>query len=55
MKLYDAKGKEYEVPHAIDAKDWISTGKYFVVNPKEKADLPKDTEKTLLSSLGIGS
>jgi len=32
--LFDKSGKEFKVPHAIDAKEWISTGKYSTVNPK---------------------
>jgi len=42
MKLFDKDGKEYNVPHAIDAKEWLSTGKYFKDNPKtSKASSPK--------------
>lgn len=41
MFVYDKNGKEFKVPHAIDRKEWIATGKYFAENPKAK----KDTEK----------
>ena len=36
--LYDSKGKEYEVPHEIDVKEWLDNG--FT---KEK---PKKTRQT---------
>jgi hypothetical protein len=35
MKVYDKDGKEYEVRHAIDAKEWVASGNYFFENPKE--------------------
>jgi len=34
--LYDKAGKEFKIPHAIDAKEWIATGKFFLDNPKDK-------------------
>ncbi len=37
MKLYDKNGKGYNVPHAIDVKEWIATGKYSEKNPKAEA------------------
>lgn len=41
-KLYDKNGKPYNVPHAVDVKDWISSGDYFKENPIKK---PKGAEK----------
>lgn len=35
MKLYDKNGKEYSVPHAIDAKEWKREG-YTEHNPKSE-------------------
>ena len=47
--LYDKKsGKEYKVPHAVDVKDWMATGKYTDKDPKanketiDKKDYSKD-------------
>ena len=34
MFLYDKDGKAYKVPHAIDRKEWIATGKFFEKKPK---------------------
>jgi hypothetical protein len=35
MKLYDKAGKAYDVPHAIDQREWLATGDFFKENPKE--------------------
>ena len=53
MILYDAKGKEFNIPHTVDAKEWIASGKYFVVNPKSKTKDSNETEKSILQSLGF--
>lgn len=45
--LYDKSGKGYKVPHAIDRKEWLATGKYFTENPKAKKDTKKEPEKPL--------
>lgn len=46
MKLYDKNGKAHNVPHAVDVKEWIATGKLFKVNPKagkaNKSLLPEE-------------
>ena len=34
MTLYDKDGKAYEVKHAIDAKEWLSSGLYFEYSPE---------------------
>jgi len=40
MKLYDKKsGKEHKVPHAIDVKDWLATGKYTKEKPKATKEI----------------
>ena len=33
-KLYDKNGKEFNVPHAVDVKDWLATGDYSEEKPK---------------------
>ena len=33
-KLYDKSGKEFNVPHAVDVKDWLATGDYSEEKPK---------------------
>ena len=38
MKLYNKDGKEFNVPHAIDAKEWLATGDYFKELPKAKKE-----------------
>jgi len=46
MKLYDKKnGKEFNIPHTVDVKEWLETGKYTKVNPKSKPkkETPKPT------------
>ena len=43
MKLFDKDGKEYDVRHTVDAKEWIATGNFFEVNPK--AEAPKKTTR----------
>jgi hypothetical protein len=40
--LYDKSGKEHKIPHAIDAKEWLATGKYFLDNPKGKGKAKQD-------------
>lgn len=46
MKLYDKRsGKEYNVPHAVDAKEWLASGKYTDVNPKDKVEDKKSSSK----------
>lgn len=47
MKLYDKKGKGYNVPHAIDQKEWLATGDYTKEAPKAKKpkEAPKDDVK----------
>lgn len=35
MKVFDKEGKEFEVTHPIDVKEWIEAG-YFKENPKDK-------------------
>jgi len=46
MFVYNAKGEAFKVPHAVDRKEWIATGKYFAENPKaKKAPAKKTTEK----------
>lgn len=39
--VYNDKGEGFNVPHAIDVKDWIKAG-YSLEKPKEK---PKSTKK----------
>ena len=34
--LYNKAGKEFKIPHAIDAKEWIATGNYLLENPKDE-------------------
>jgi len=44
MKLYDKKnGKEFNIPHAVDVKEWLDTGKYTKTIPKskQKKEAPK--------------
>ena len=41
MFVYDKDGKAHKVPHAIDRKDWIKTGKFFEEKPKAKAEAKK--------------
>ena len=41
MKLYDKNGKEYNVPHAIDRKEWLASGDFFEKNPKAKIENKK--------------
>ena len=44
MVVYDKSGKEFKVPHAVDRKEWLATGNYFVENPKaKKTTQKKDT------------
>ena len=47
--LYDKAGKGYNIPHAVDVKEWLATGKFFKENPKEKQPTkPKqETEITI--------
>lgn len=33
--LYDKKGKEYKVPHAVDVKEWLDNG-FLKEKPKSK-------------------
>ena len=45
MILYNAKGEAFKVPHKIDVKDWLATGKYFKVNPKAKKEAEAKKEE----------
>ncbi len=49
--LYNKAGKEFKVPHAVDAKEWIATGKYFLDNPKDKDKTNQDGGNTSTISL----
>ena len=33
-KLYDKSGKEFNVPHAVDVKDWLASKEYSLEKPK---------------------
>lgn len=45
MILYDKNGNEYNIPHAIDAREWVASGEYFFSNPMgEKIKSVEDTE-----------
>lgn len=47
MRLFDKKsGKEYNVPHAVDAKEWLASGKYTDVNPKAKDEEKVEDKKS---------
>lgn len=46
--LYDASGKSYNVPHAVDVKDWLETGKYSLETKGKKSQ--KQTVSTKISS-----
>lgn len=35
-KVYDKKGNEYNVPHAVDVKEWLDGG-YTLEAPKTKS------------------
>ena len=45
MKLYNKDGKEFNVPHAIDAKEWLASGEFSKENPKAKKEAPKKESK----------
>lgn len=47
-KLYDKNGKEYNVPHAVDVKDWLNTGDYSLEKPKGAAKKAEKTKPNLL-------
>ena len=50
MFVYDKSGKAFKVPHSVDRKEWIKTGKFFKENPKEenqKEEKPKTTNTLL--------
>ena len=34
--LYDKDGISYNVPHAVDVKEWLASGRYFKKSPKSK-------------------
>ena len=42
--LYDKDGKEYNVPHTVDIKEWLKEG-YSLENPKGKVDEPMTQEE----------
>jgi hypothetical protein len=33
-KLYDKSGKEFNVPHAVDVKEWLESGEFSLDKPK---------------------
>jgi len=43
-KLYDKNGKEYEIPHAVDVRDWLEDG-YSLEDPKDNIKEPMTTEE----------
>jgi len=44
--LYTSTGKKHIVNHAIDIRDALATGNYFLENPvKPKAEIPKPKEE----------
>ena len=45
MKLFNKDGEVFNVPFAVDAKEWIATGDYFKDNPKEAKKAKKETAK----------
>ncbi len=51
--LYNKAGKEFKVPHAVDAKEWIATGKFFLENPKEKDKTKQDDGNTTSVTIGL--
>ncbi len=51
--LYNKAGKEFKVPHAVDAKEWIATGKFFLENPKEKGETKQDGGNTSSATISL--
>ncbi len=51
--LYDKAGKEHKIPHAVDAKEWIATGKFFLENPKAKGKTKQDGGNTSSVTIGL--
>ena len=51
--LYNKAGKEFKVPHAVDAKEWIATGKYFLDNPKDKDKAKQDGGNTSSATISL--
>ncbi len=45
MVIYDKKGGEINIPHRVDAKEWVASGDYFYDNPKAKKPTRKTTVK----------
>jgi len=43
MTIYDKKGEAINIPHAVDAKEWLATGDYFKEPPKAKRTTAKKT------------
>ena len=43
--LYNKNGKKYNVPHAVDVKDWINSGDYSLENPKKSKPTTKKTKE----------
>ena len=41
MKLYNKDGKEFNVPHAVDAKEWLASGDFTKDDPKATKEAPK--------------
>ena len=50
MYLFDKNGKKFKVPHAVDRKEWIASGKYFTESPKEgkQPQQNQDDRKSLI-------
>ena len=46
-KLYDKNGKVFNVPHAVDVKDWLESGEYSLEQIKGK--------KKIIAERGLSS